>query len=182
MYGEVIDFMGFFADVISTDETLKAIETAVKELKRHEVLVGIPQEKSSRQGSKGKATNAELLFIHTNGSPVRGIPARSVLQPAIENDKERIGEMLGKAVDKAVSGKKEEIVPALERAGMHGVKACKDWFVNPSNGWKPNNPQTLKRKKSTKPLIDTSEMRKSITYVVRSNSGADIVGGMEEKK
>lgn len=174
--------MDFFAEIISTDETLKAVEAAVKELKQHDVLVGIPQEKSSRQGSKGKATNAELLFIHTNGSPIRGIPARPVLQPAIKNDKERIGEMLGKAVDKAVSGKIEEIAPALERAGIYGAKVCKDWFVNPSNGWKPNSPRTLKHKKSTRPLIDTSEMRKSITYVVRNNSGTDIVGGMKEKK
>lgn len=174
--------MNFFAEIISTDETLKAVEAAVKELKQHDVLVGIPQEKSSRKGSKGKATNAELLFIHTNGSPIRGIPPRPVLQPAIENDKERIGEMLGKAVDKAVSGKTEEILPALNRAGEHGARVCKAWFVNEKNGWKPNNPQTLKHKKSTKPLIDTGEMRKSITYVVRNSSGNDIVGGMEEKK
>lgn len=157
--------MGFFADLIATDEALKKVEAAIKELKSHEVLVGVPQEKSSRQG--GKATNAELLFIHTNGSPVKGIPARPVLQPAIEDDKERVGEMLGKAVDKAVSGKIEQIVPALNQAGEHGARVCKAWFVNEKNGWEPNNPQTLKHKKSTKPLIDIGEMRKSITYVVK---------------
>lgn len=48
--------MGFFANLISTDETLKAVEASIAELKKHEVLVGVPQEKSSRQG--GKATNA----------------------------------------------------------------------------------------------------------------------------
>lgn len=159
--------MGFFAEIKAIDESLKAVEAAVKELKSHDVLVGIPQEKSSRQGSKGKATNAELLFIHTNGSPIRGIPARPVLQPAIENDKERIGEMLGKAIDAATSGKKEEIVPALERAGMYASGKCKAWFTNASNGWKPNSKETIARKKSSRPLIDTAEMRKSITYVVK---------------
>lgn len=159
--------MGFFADVIATDEALKKVEAAVKELKRHEVLVGIPQEKSSREGSKGKATNAELLFIHTNGSPIRNIPARPVLQPAIEDDKERVGEMLGKAIDAAASGDKERIVPELEKAGMYASGKCKAWFTNPSNGWKPNSPKTVKKKKSSRPLIDTGEMRKSITYVVK---------------
>lgn len=157
--------MGIFANVISTDETLKAVEASIAELKKHEVLVGVPQEKSSRQG--GKATNAELLFIHTNGSPARGIPARPVLKPAIADDKERIVEMLGKAVDAATSGKKEEIVPALERAGMYASGKCKAWFTNPSNGWKPNNAKTIARKKSSRPLIDTGEMRKSITYIVK---------------
>lgn len=158
--------MEIFATVSSTDEMLKAVEEAIKELKSHDVLVGIPQEKASREGG-GKVTNAELLFIHTNGSSVRGIPPRPVLQPAIENDKERVGEMLGKAIDAATSGKKEEIVPALERAGQYGENICKAWFTNPSNGWEPNSEETINRKGSSKPLIDTGQMRKSITHVVK---------------
>ncbi len=159
--------MGIFAKVLEVDNGLKAIQDAVNELKRHEVLVGIPQEKSSREDG-GKPTNAELLFIHTNGSKLRGIPKRPVLQPAIKNDKERIGELLGKAIDAATSAKKEKIVPALEMAGMYAAKRCKAWFVDPKNGWPPNSKKTIKRKHSKNPLIDTSEMRKSIAYVVRS--------------
>ena len=34
----------------------------------------------------GAVNNAELLFIHTKGSPLRKIPARPVLQPAVEAD------------------------------------------------------------------------------------------------
>lgn len=158
--------MEIFATVSSVDDQLKAIKEAVKELKKHDVLVGIPQEKASREGS-GKVTNAELLFIHTNGSPAKGIPARPVLQPAIENDKERVGEMLGKAIDAATSGKKEEIVPALEKAGQYGENICKAWFTNEANGWEPNSEETKKRKKSSRPLIDTGQMRKSITHVIR---------------
>ncbi len=158
--------MDFFATVSSTDEGLKAIQEAIKELKKHDVLVGIPQEKSSREGS-GKVTNAELLFIHTNGSPARGIPPRPVLQPAIENDKERVGEMLGKAINAATSGKIEEIVPALERAGQYGENVCKAWFTNAANNWKPNSEETIERKGSSRPLIDTGQMRKSITHVVK---------------
>lgn len=158
--------MEIFATVSSTDAQFKVVQEALKELEKHEVLVGIPQEKSSREGG-GKATNAELLFIHTNGSPARGIPPRPVLQSAIENDKERVAEMLGKAIDAAVSGKKDQILPALERAGQYGSNVCRAYFVNPSNGWKPNKPRTIKRKGSSRPLIDTGEMRKSITYIVK---------------
>lgn len=157
--------MDIFATVSSTDDGLKAIREAVNELKKHEVLVGIPQEKSSRQGEV--VTNAELLFIHTNGSPAKGIPARPVLEPAIEANKERVAEMLGKAIDVATSGKKEEVVPALERAGQYGENICKGWFTNTANGWKPNSPETIERKGSSRPLIDTGEMRKSITHIVK---------------
>lgn len=157
--------MDIFANVSSTDQQLIAVREAIKELKKHDVLVGIPEEKSSREG--GKATNAELLFIHTNGSPAKGIPARPVLQPAIEHDKERVGEMLGKAVDAATSGNKEQILPALERAGQYGENVCKAWFTNQANGWQPLKAETIERKGSSRPLIDTAQMRKSITHVVR---------------
>lgn len=158
--------MGIFATISSVDAQLKAVQEAVNELKKHDVLVGIPQEKASREG-EGVVTNAELLFIHTNGSPARGIPPRPVLQPAIENDKERVGEMLGKAISAATNGRKEEIVPALDRAGQYGENICKAWFTNAANGWKPNSEETIKRKGSSRPLIDTAQMRKSITHVIR---------------
>ena len=157
--------MDISVTVSSTDEGLKAVQEAIAELKSHEVLVGIPQEKSSRKGEE--VNNAELLFIHTNGSPARGIPPRPVLQPAIEHDKERVGEMLGKAIDAATSGKKEEVVPSLERAGQFGENICKAWFTNPNNGWEPNKEETIKRKNSSRPLIDTGEMQRSITHVVK---------------
>lgn len=159
--------------VSTTDAGLKEIQEAIKELKSHEVMIGIPEDASSRKDQKGTPiNNAELLFIHTNGSPVRGIPARPVLEPAIENDKDRVAEMLKKAIDVAVSGKKDGVVPALEKAGQYGENIAKAWFTNPANGWKPNSEETVMRKTKgkggkTSPLIDTGEMRKSITHVVK---------------
>ncbi|MBY6921870.1 hypothetical protein HYH30_19035, partial [Clostridium botulinum] len=41
------------------------------------------------------------------------------------------------------------------------------WFTNPSNNWAENSAETIKRKDSDKPLIDTGELRKSITYVIK---------------
>jgi hypothetical protein len=163
-----------FAEAKSADGGLKAVQEAISELKRHEVLIGIPEDASGRNDAKGTpVNNAELLFIHTNGSPARGIPARPVLEPAIKNDGARVAEMLGKAIDAAVSGDKGGVMPALERAGQYGENIAKAWFANPSNGWAPNAVSTIKRKNKgdasakTNPLIDTGEMRKSITHVVR---------------
>lgn len=159
--------------VSTTDAGLKEIQEAIKALKSHEVMIGIPEDASSRKDQKGTPiNNAELLFIHTNGSPVRGIPARPVLEPSIENDKDRVAEMLKKAIDVAVSGKKDGVVPALEIAGQYGENIAKAWFTNPANGWKPNSEDTVKHKTKgkggkTRPLIDTGEMRKSITHVVK---------------
>lgn len=146
------------------------IKKAIEALKRKEVLVGIPQAESSREGEG--ITNAELLFIHTNGSPIRNIPPRPVIEPAIEDDKAVISKLMGNATKHALNGEETAAMKELEKAGLEAQSASQDWFDNPKNGWPPNSPSVMAakiKKGSTdpKPLIDTGELRKSITYVVR---------------
>lgn len=150
---------------------------AMKFMKENAVYVGIPQEESSREGSAG-VTNAELLFIHTNGSPVNNIPPRPVIEPAIKDDRERLSSMMKKASRYAFDGNKQEAINQLKKVGMRGQNISRGWFVNPKNGWPPNSPMTIARKKEGKPkgyeprpLIDTGELRKSITYFVDTKEG-----------
>ena len=131
----------------------------------HEVLVGMPQAKASRRGQQ--VNNAELMFIHTNGSPLRGIPARPVIEPAIEDAKGKINRELKEAVLAAGNGDNAKAMVYLKRTGMVAQNACRGWFTNPKNKWAPNSPFTIKRKKSSRPLIDTGALRQSIIYIVR---------------
>ena len=71
-----------------------------------------------------------------------------------------------------MDGNEAESIKQLEKAGLEGQSASQDWFTNPKNGWPPNSPavQEAKLKKGAdepKPLIDTGELRKSLTYVIR---------------
>lgn len=140
------------------------IEKSLRELKNKSVLVGIPEEKATRPEDR-TINNAELAYIHTNGSPIRGIPARPFIQPAIEKNSTPIGAQLGEAIKKTLTGGDSE--PSLRKAGIIGQNVSRGWFTNPDNGWAPNTPRTIAKKGSDKPLIDTAEMRKSITFVVR---------------
>lgn len=157
--------------VTSPVDKKAAILKNFQELKDMDVLVGIPQEKSSRPKDGELITNAELLFIHTNGSPLRHIPKRPVIEPAIEHDKE-IPKIMGEAAKAALAGDAEKAMQELDKAGLEGQAAAQDWFLDPRNGW-PENSERVKlakiKKGSTEPipLIDTGEMRKAITYVVR---------------
>jgi hypothetical protein len=156
------------ASVQKNDAGYQAVIAAVAFLKKHEVCIGVPENSSEREDDKGApANNAELLFIHTNGSPIKGIPPRPVLEPAIAQNKERVSEALQKAVGAAVGGNKGAILPALEAAGIEGQDIARKFFTDSTNGFAPNKPATIERKGSDGPLIDTGEMRKSITYVVR---------------
>lgn len=159
---ELFEFLG---EVRATDRQLQAVQKSIKTLKTVDVLVGVPQEETGRE-EKG-VTNAELLYIHTNGSPANNIPSRPIIEPAIQDSKEEIGTLLKEAILKALEGDTDGAMAGMEKVGLQGENAAKGWFTNPKNNWAENAESTIKQKGSSKPLIDTGQLRKSITYVVK---------------
>ena len=137
----------------------------LQNLANREVLVGIPAGENAR--NSGEINNAALLYIHTHGSPLRNIPARPVIEPAIEDAKDRIAREIRLALEAAGDGRADAAEQYLERAGMAAQNASRAWFTNPNNHWAPNSPRTIAQKGSSRPLIDTGSLRKSIIYVVR---------------
>lgn len=165
-------------EIVTTVDKIGKVAKAMNFMMENEVYVGISDETTTRE--KGEpVTNAELLFIHTNGSPVNNIPARPVIEPAIKDDKERLSKMMESAFLTAEKGDIEGALRKLKLAGMRAQNVCRAWFVNPKNGWPPNSPGVAARKRAKgstdpKPLIDTGELRKSITYFIRRWNGGRI--------
>lgn len=161
-----------FADLIEEEhDILKSFVLGVKFIKDTAVYVGIQEKDSSRKEDKD-ITNAELAYIHTYGSPINNIPARPFLQPAIEKSADQINKHMKSALVNAIEGNKNESTIELEKAGMVGQNKTRAWFVNDDNGWAPNAPSVRARKikkgsTNPRPLIDTGELRKSITYFVK---------------
>lgn len=183
---------------LQTIDHFASLQKELMALSQKDVLVGIPEEESTREKSDD-INNAELLYIHTHGvrkqemrnemqknidggmkysaahslyvqthgSPLMAVPARPVIEPAIEENKELIADPLGKATRAMLDHNITLAESELNRAGMVADGAAKDWFENPKNGWADNAESTIKRKGSDQPLVDTNELRKSITYVVR---------------
>lgn len=116
-------------------------------------------------------SNAELLHIQSKGSVLKGIPARPVLEPAVEasGNKEAIANELGAAAKAALDGNQSLAETKLKRAGMAAQRAAQKWFTDPRNAWAPNAPSTIAAKGSDRPNIDTGGMRKAITYVVKDS-------------
>jgi len=165
----VIDMFKLNASVTTKKDLTKQLEEILKNVKSEDVLVGVPQSRASRPELGEKINNAELLFIHTNGSPMKHIPPRPVIEPAINEKvtKLTIMEHFKTAVKAAFEGDMSSFHQNLEIAGMIGQNAARAWFTNPANGWAPNAPATIRAKGSSRPLIDTGELRKSIIYIVR---------------
>jgi hypothetical protein len=172
------------------------IPRALAAIRDRAVYVGIPASsarqrketlldmagKVSTKSKKGKSkkqrlvraasqdiNNAELLFIQSRGSQARGIPARPVLEPAINADgnRELIGRELATVFGAALKGDEAGIERNLKRTGIAAQNAARKWFTDPRNGWAPNSPRTIAAKGSDRPLIDTGALRNAITYVVK---------------
>ena len=121
------------------------------------------------KAAQSDVTNAELLFIHTKGSPLRRIPARPVLEPAIEaeGNKQAIASELAGSVKASLAGDKEGSVKKMKRAALAGQNAARGWFTDSRNHWAPNAPGTIKRKGSDRPLIDTGALRAAIVGIIK---------------
>ena len=157
-----------FTIVKAADKVGKLIK-GINYTKDNYLLIGIPQKKTTREDEA--ITNAELLFIHTNGSPINNVPARPVIEPALEDDMERLTSMLKDFANEAIEGNFEEAQKQLEKTGMRAQNVCRNWFTNADNNWPENAPSVRERKikkgsTEPRPLIDTGELRKSIIYVV----------------
>lgn len=142
---------------VSKSGDLHAIGAAIKDLADAVVFVGIPEKETGRkrasigpqQGSY--ITNAGLLYIHTNGSQLKKIPARPVIEPAIDANRLRIESLLFKAAEARLDGKKAESNRFIKMTGQFASNAAKAWFTNPRNGWAQNAPDTIRRKLGKKP-------------------------------
>lgn len=185
--------MGPKISVEKTDN-FAAFKQRVQQITRMAAWVGIPEADSrmrkqtlqtmagavTGQGKKSIAkrsriaasaaqdvTNAQLLFIHSKGSRLRGIPPRPVIEPAImaPGNKEPIDKEMQFAIAAGLGGFPEERLMHLKRAGMAARNASRRWFTA-NNGWPPNTPSTIKAKGSDRPLIDTGALKNAITYVV----------------
>ena len=130
-----------------------------------EVVVGIPKDANT---ARDGITNAELMYIHENGSPARNIPPRPALKLGLsdENTRNQIREMLLLGMRTALTGDVNKARMYYEKAGMVGSSSVKKIFGQ-SPPLAPNASSTIARKKSSKPLIDKGSLLSSITYAVR---------------
>lgn len=132
-------------------------------------MVGIPEEKNDRNDDSG-ITNAEIGYIHENGAPEVGIPARPHLVPGVAKVQDKIEAGLANAGKLALEGKTEGVMRQLNAIGLIAQSSIRGLITA---GLKPPlKPGTIAARRrrgrtGTKPLIDTGQYRNAITYVIR---------------
>ena len=116
-----------------------------------------------------KYSEAYTMYMMEHGSPLWHSPPRPIIETAIEHpsNREKIVNELKKVASLIAEGDLQAAENQLQAVGMVASSAVRDWFENSENGWEPNAESTIKSKGSARPLVDTGQLRNSITYVIR---------------
>lgn len=181
--------------VTVTADNFKAIIDAINSLTKKDVLVGIPD--SAPERDDGPMTNAQIGYVMETGSPAHNVPARPFLVPGVADVQGECADRLGKAADAALSGNKGGAERAMSAAGMVAASSAKKKIgSNIPPALSPETIRNRKRSRQTQsmrsdekqylkavadgtdpaqaqteagiiPLVNTGQLRNSITYVVR---------------
>lgn len=146
---------------------MNEIYEAVKELPTYYIEIGVFEAKTKRKETvKVGLTNAELMFTHENGSPLRHIPARPVLQMTLNYaNRYLVKQTINKAIDAYLASdcNKSELEKVLKQLCMRMENYARDIIYKNDGRLAPNAPSVAAKKKGNHPLFDTGQLARSIT-------------------
>ena len=140
---------------------LARIVANVRSMGLNKVEVGLP---SGGQHSDTSLSMHELGMVHEYGSPTRNIPARPFIAPPIKDNVEKYKSMMRDQALKLIF-RRTTLHNALSLVGEAGKADIQKYML--SANFAPLSAATIERKGSSKPLIDTGQMRNAITYEVK---------------
>jgi hypothetical protein len=169
-----------------TKDRLNEVIKSIGKLAKMDVLVGIPESENARNDEA--PNNAALGYLHEHGSPANNIPARPFLVPGVAEAKNKFRPRLANAAKMALEGNLKDALKQLDAAGIEAENSAKR-KIN-SGDFVPLADATLRARAArgrvgagaelarraegfaagtqlAKPLIDTGQLRNSITHVVR---------------
>ena len=142
---------------------IKGFLERFREIGKPKVYIGVPASKNGMH--EGGINMATLLALHVLGVPTRGIPQRDPLRPPLIANAQRYTDLLALGLKNALSdGTDPKLV--YEKIGIVATNDVKDYFI--TGNFKALSEKTIKAKGSSKPLINTGELRNSISYEVRN--------------
>lgn len=149
-----------------TDNGAAKFVANLKALAARRVRVGVLDDAPKRSGENAKGGRASLLEVavhHEFGAPAAGIPQRSFIRATVDLNAGAIAS-LQKTLAAQVGSGQVDGDTALERLGMKVAAMCQNRVaegIGPALA-----PATVERKGSSKPLVDTGQLRSSITWKV----------------
>ena len=134
------------------------------ELKELEVRVGFQRGKSQEEDGTDMCDVAAFNELGTDH-----IPARPFIRQSVDDNESKINSFLKEEVKDFAQGKSAEQI--LKEIGIFQNDLMQDKIT--SGSFAPNAESTIKKKGSSKPLVDTGRMRQSVNYVIQKKGSGD---------
>lgn len=140
---------------------LARIVENVRSMGLNKLEVGLP---SGGSHSGTSLSMHELGMVHEYGSPTRNIPARPFIQPSIKDNTDKYKKLMRKQAGLLLF-RQTSLNNALSLVGEVAKADIQKYMLSAS--FTPLSAATIEKKGSSKPLIDTGQMRNAITYEVK---------------
>ncbi len=134
------------------------------ELKELEVRVGFQRGKAQEEDGTDICDVAAFNELGTDH-----IPARPFIRQSVDDNESKINSFLKEEVKDFAQGKSAEQI--LKEIGIFQKDLMQDKIT--SGSFAPNAESTIKKKGSSKPLVDTGRMRQSVNYVIQKKGSGD---------
>ena len=145
--------------VRDTDKGFRALVRRILGLRKPMITVGIHAEEGAQQ--EGALTVLDVATINEFGL---GVPERSFIRAWFDSSKVQNRNTMSALARSVVQGK----ITRDQALDQFGQRLVGDIQTRIAKGIDPPNaPATIKRKGSSKPLIDTGQLRASVTYRVQ---------------
>lgn len=166
--------------IIDRDKGYNRILRELSRIGSPSITVGIHAKDGAKpyeRGQKEPVTTAMIGTFHEfgtldrfedkspagDGSGRQGVPQRSFLRSTVDESRSEYARLITRGVGQVIDG----TMPMKRALGIVGAKVVGDVQKKISSGIEPPlTEETIKRKKSSKPLIDTGQLRQSIDYEV----------------
>jgi len=170
-----------------TKDRTRELQEALRSLVATDVLVGVPraapERKAEQAGLKVRVTggqvagglptamnNATLAYIHDRGSPAANIPARPFMTPGIKAVQTRLNTLFRQIAVKALERDRTALDRGLTAAGLvaqSSIQGTINAGPPPPLAAATIADRLRRRRHSDKPLVDTGQLRNSISFVLR---------------
>jgi hypothetical protein len=154
------------------------LNKSLAKLTKDRVLVGVPNTTADREPESGEEAspinNATLAYIQNYGSAANNIPARPFMEPGIKNAKDKIASTYAKAAKDIFAHPGKDMSDAHQAVGVIAQTSIQQKITD--GPFAPLADSTVAargargRSGDMTPLIDTGQLRRAITYVVREKS------------
>ena len=145
----------------STSEQLRKY---IESIPQYQIQIGVFSTKTKRMAKYNVGiTNAEIMFINENGSPLRHIPARPVLKMTIRYGNTLLAKTMAKALKAFAETGIEGLERELNKLCIRMENYAREIIYSNDGRLEPNAPSVARRKKGNHPLFDTGQLARSIT-------------------